>query len=192
MEQMDALVLHEDASMPDYLHIVIQVLADFKQSMRHVMPVIDYLQESTDRVSTQVFRSRSLARSICPSPLPSLARSLRPSPFSPSVPPSLRPSPPPALPLSLFLSPFSPFKSLPLSLSPSLPLCPFLAHSPFSLPSPFLSLSPSLPLILSLSLSFSFSFSLLSLCADPSTRRSWSEWKSTVGAIWCGAVWASS
>ena len=54
MEQMDALVLHEGANMPDYLHLAVEVLAGFKREMRFAMPVIKELEQTSASVTTQV------------------------------------------------------------------------------------------------------------------------------------------
>jgi WD40 repeat protein len=56
MEQMDALVVHEGASMPDYLHIVIQQLAGFKKDMRLAMPVIVDFGDTTDLLTVQLLQ----------------------------------------------------------------------------------------------------------------------------------------
>jgi WD40 repeat protein len=56
MEQMDALVLHEGANMPDYLHLAVEILAGFQSEMRFAMPVIKELEETSDKVTIQVLQ----------------------------------------------------------------------------------------------------------------------------------------
>jgi len=60
MQQMDALVLHEGANMPDYLHMAVQVLGAFQHHMQWIMPVIKHMEETSSAVAAQVLERMEL------------------------------------------------------------------------------------------------------------------------------------